>query len=84
MLKNVCEKCSYIFTIEDNVSDGGAGSGILEKLADEELIKNIYFHSFAFPDKFIEHGTRKELFERYRLDSESIYSEIKKRVENNG
>lgn len=84
MLKNVCEKCSYIFTIEDNVSDGGAGSGILEKLAEEGLIKNIYFHSFAFPDKFIEHGTRKELFERYRLDSESIYSEIKKRVENNG
>lgn len=84
LLKNICLKCSYIFTVEDNVADGGAGSCILEKLAEEELIKNIDFHSFAFPDKFIEHGTRNELYERYGLDAKSIYTEIKKRVERDG
>ena len=40
--------------------------------------------SYAFPDKFIEHGTRDQLFERYKLDSESIYKDIKERIDING
>ena len=57
---------------------------MLETINEEENIKNVAFHAFAFPDKFIEHGTRKELYARYGLDGKTIYSEIKKRVENNG
>lgn len=84
LIKNVCEKCEYVFTIEDNVFEGGAGCAVLETINEEENIKNVAFHAFAFPDKFIEHGTRKELYSRYGLDGKTIYSEIKKRVENNG
>lgn len=84
MLKLAAEKCGYIFTLEDNVIDGGAGMAVLEALNDMELINDVKVHSYAFPDKFIEHGTRDQLFERYKLDSESIYKDIKERIDING
>ncbi len=34
-------------------------------------------HSFAFPDAYIEQGTRAQLFERYGMDSEGLYKKIK-------
>ena len=84
MIEKVCDKCRYIFTVEDNVYEGGAGCAVLEVLSSSGKIRDVVFHAFAFPDKFIEHGTRKELFERYGLSGQAIYSEIKKRVENDG
>ena len=84
MLKLTAEKCGYIFTLEDNVIDGGAGMAVLEALNDMELMNDVKVHSYAFPDKFIEHGTRDQLFERYKLDSESIYKDIKERIDING
>ncbi|MBD9220152.1 MAG: 1-deoxy-D-xylulose-5-phosphate synthase [Clostridiales bacterium] len=84
MLKLAAEKCGYIFTLEDNVIDGGAGMAVLEALNDMELMNDVKVHSYAFPDKFIEHGTRDQLFERYKLDSENIYKDIKERIDING
>ena len=84
MLKLAAEKCGYIFTLEDNVIDGGAGMAVLEALNDMELMNDVKVHSYAFPDKFIEHGTRDQLFERYKLDGESIYKDIKERIDING
>lgn len=84
MLKLAAEKCGYIFTLEDNVIDGGVGMAVLEALNDMELMNDVKVHSYAFPDKFIEHGTRDQLFERYKLDSESIYKDIKERIDING
>ena len=84
MLKLAAKKCGYIFTLEDNVIDGGAGMAVLEALNDMELMNDVKVHSYAFPDKFIEHGTRDQLFERYKLDSESIYKDIKERIDING
>ncbi|MCL2015674.1 MAG: 1-deoxy-D-xylulose-5-phosphate synthase [Defluviitaleaceae bacterium] len=34
------------------------------------------FHTLAFPDKFIEQGTRAELFKRYELDEEGVTKRI--------
>lgn len=84
VIKYACEKCEYIFTVEDNVLEGGVGSSVFETINSLNMTKNVNFYSFAFPDKFIEHGTRKELYARYGLDGHTIYAEIKKRVENNG
>ena len=84
MLKLAAERCSYIFTLEDNVIDGGAGMAVLEALNDMDLMNSVKVHSYAFPDKFIEHGTRDQLFERYKLDGESIYKDIKERIDING
>ncbi|MCL2197441.1 MAG: 1-deoxy-D-xylulose-5-phosphate synthase [Defluviitaleaceae bacterium] len=71
ILKPICEhlmkkleKYDYVFTIEDGVKIGGFG----------ESIKSTY--AFAFPDKFPETGTRKELFARYHLDAHNISKRI--------
>jgi len=65
--------CSYksVFVLEDAARIGGYGSRLLEALAAEPgpLPR---FHIFAFPDSFIEAGSRAELFKRYKLDAHSI------------
>ncbi len=65
----------YIFTFEDNILSGGFGS-----LAGSRLMEKgsrAVMHSFAFPDAYIEQGTRAQLFERYGMDSEGLYKKIK-------
>lgn len=71
MIKHVCGKCKYIFTVEDGIKNGGFGSLVMEEAENQNYTGHI--HSFAFDDKFIEHGTREQIFERYGLDSEGIY-----------
>ncbi|MCL2373424.1 MAG: 1-deoxy-D-xylulose-5-phosphate synthase [Defluviitaleaceae bacterium] len=64
---NLLEKLreyKHIFTIEDGVAIGGFGSRVNGA------------HVFAFPDSFIEAGTREELFARYSLDAISIANKI--------
>ena len=38
-------------------------------------------HNIAWPDKYIEHGTTAQLYERYGLDAVSIAERIKKELE---
>lgn len=64
MIKDACEKCDYIFTVEDGIKNGGFGS-LVNDMVQTLGGKNKIVHSFAFDDKFIEHGTREQLFERY-------------------
>jgi len=56
---------NYVFTIEDATGPGGYNAYINPTYA------------FAFPDTFIESGTREELFKRYRLDATAIAEKIK-------
>ena len=84
MINTVCEKCGYIFTVEDNVLEGGVGSTVLETANELGLLDKVKICPIAFPDRFIEHGTRNELYDRYGLSGLKIYGRIKERVENNG
>ncbi|MCL2286370.1 MAG: 1-deoxy-D-xylulose-5-phosphate synthase [Firmicutes bacterium] len=54
----------YVFTIEDAARIGGYGMRMQPTYA------------FAFPDAFLEAGTREELFKRYRLDATAIAEKI--------
>lgn len=64
----------YVFTIEDNVRSGGFGVSLLSLFAKKGYKAKVEI--FAFPDEFIEQGTRGELFKQFGLDSESIYEKI--------
>ena len=75
MVKNVCSKCDYVFTVEDNVLTGGFGS-IFKNAVNAIGFKN-FVYSFGFDDKFIEQGTREQLFEANGIDGEGIYKKIK-------
>jgi 1-deoxy-D-xylulose-5-phosphate synthase len=62
----------YVYSLEENVRSGGYGARLSEALP-----RTVPFRAFAFPDTFVEQGTRDELFKRYKLDAESIILTIK-------
>ncbi len=70
------KKFKKAFIIE-NHSANGFFNNLLE------FAKGVELYSLAFPHKFIEHGSRNDLFKKYGLDSESIYNYIIKRIETN-
>ncbi len=75
MLQEAAKQCSIIFTVEDNIREGGFGSGVLEFYSDRNIpvrVKNI-----AFPGIFIPQGTQAQLFAKYGLDAAGIYRTIK-------
>lgn len=77
MIEYICKKCKYIFTIEDNLKNGGFGLKVLETVQELGYNNKVNLYNFAFDDIFVEHGSREELFEKYGLDSVSIYNKIK-------
>ncbi len=85
MVQTVCEKCDFVFTVEDNLKAGGFGS-IFENAVYDLGIKGVEIYNFAFYDRFIEQGTREQLFKRYGLDSDGMYVKVKELLErrNNG
>ena len=75
MLNDIKNQYKFIYTIEEGSISGGFGSSVLEYFS-----KNNYNNSiklFGIKDKFIEHGSRKELLDLVNLSPEKIYKAIK-------
>jgi 1-deoxy-D-xylulose-5-phosphate synthase len=66
-------KFKKIFVVE-NHSSNGFFNNLLAEARNKEII------SFAFPQKFIEHGSQSALFKKYGLDTESIYNSINNNI----
>src|SRR5574344_2178510 len=77
ILKEVCDKYAYIITVEDGVLKCGFGSAILEYINDNGYKTKV--HRMGIPDKFVEHGTIKELRKLIKLDADAICKAIEKR-----
>ena len=75
MIKDFCKKTGFIFTVEENVLQGGFGSAVLEVL-EEEGLNNIKVKRIGLPDKFIEHGSQSIIREKYHLTPSAIASAI--------
>ena len=70
MLHEIGQNFTKIVTIEDGALKGGMGSAILEFMGDNQytpVIKRI-----GLPDKFVQHGSPKELYKICGMDSENI------------
>jgi len=63
-----------IATMEENVRTGGFGSGVLELLAEHEVLKPVV--QFGVPDKFIKFASREEQLEEAGLDVESMTAKL--------
>ncbi|MFH1576251.1 MAG: 1-deoxy-D-xylulose-5-phosphate synthase, partial [Candidatus Margulisiibacteriota bacterium] len=60
-----------VVTVEEGVLEGGFGSAVLELLTEEGI--SVPVKRIGLPSKFIEQGTRAELFEIYGLTAEKIF-----------
>ncbi len=66
-----------LITLEENVIAGGAGSGVMEFLANKDV--RCEFLNLGIGDEFIEHGEQSEQRCQAGLDSYSIIASIKSR-----
>lgn len=68
-------RTGLVFTVEENVLQGGFGSAVLELFCEAGL--NVPVKRIALPDKFVEQGSQAELRARYGLDAKGIYRTVK-------
>ena len=80
-IKNSIAKTKKVITIEDGTIINGLATAIKELIIDENL-RDIKLECFAYPDKFIQHGSVQELEEIYDLDEKSIITKIKSKILN--
>jgi len=79
------KRTKAIVTLEDNVITGGFGSCVADFIKsnhDNATNKidgsesNVNVLKLGWPEKFIEHGSTRELFHKYGLDAESVAERI--------
>lgn len=76
MLHEVFKKFKNIISVEDGSIKGGFGSAILEFMNANDYHANV--HILGVPDKFIHHGSQKELWRDCEYDTEAIVEVIRK------
>ena len=76
MLSEISKKYEYIYTIEEGSISGGFGSSVMEYFSMNN-IKKININLLGIPDKFIDHGNRKQLLDLVGLSTNTIYEKIK-------
>jgi 1-deoxy-D-xylulose-5-phosphate synthase len=76
LIMAVTAKCRLIFTVEENVLQGGFGSALLE-LLEEIKVYDMITTRIGFPDSYIEQGEQAELKALHGLDAEGIASRIR-------
>ncbi len=63
-----------VITIEENALQGGFGSAVLELLQSKDIY-NIQMRRLGIPDKYIEHGPRNLLLEKYGINVPTLVNE---------
>ena len=72
MLHQIFARFKKIITVEDGCIQGGIGSAILEFMADHNY--NSQVKRLGIPDKYIEHGEPKQLWEECGYSEDGIYT----------
>ena len=76
LLHKIFVQFDKIITIEDGCIQGGFGSSILEFMSENNYHANII--RLGIPDKFINHGTQKELYVECNYDISAIKNAVRK------
>jgi len=77
LLSQVALDVPHIVTIEEGCLMGGFGSAVLEMLETRDLLQATRVHRMGLPDRFIEHGPRGYLLEKYGLDAAGIAKRVR-------
>ena len=78
LLRGYAKSKKLLITAEENMLAGGFGSAVAEFLADEGL--SVPLLRFGLPDRFIEQGTRSELFELCGLQPAEMAEKVRERL----
>ena len=78
LLHEVFTKFDKVITVEDGCLMGGMGSAILEFMVDNGYSSKVV--RLGVPDKYIHHGTQKELYAEAGFDTASMIKEAEKLV----
>ncbi|MBO7542181.1 MAG: 1-deoxy-D-xylulose-5-phosphate synthase, partial [Bacteroidales bacterium] len=70
----VARTYTHIVTIEDGVLEGGFGSAVLEFLADNGI--ELPVHRLGLPDRFITHGSLRELHRECHIDVDAVVETV--------
>jgi 1-deoxy-D-xylulose-5-phosphate synthase len=65
-----------LVTIEENAVAGGAGSAVVELLAN--CTQSLPTLTLGIPDRFVEHGSREECLAMAELDQASLHSAVER------
>lgn len=74
LIHKLCQSHDVIVTLEENAIMGGAGSGVMEFMMQEKLLKPVL--QLGLPDQFIAQGTQQELHAELGLDANGIKQSI--------
>lgn len=73
-------RIKHIVTLEDNSIIGGFGHQLTAFFM-ENGITDVKVTTIGWPDKFVEHGSIQQLFERYGLDAKGVAERVRKAIE---
>ena len=74
MLHEVFTKFNKVITVEDGCIMGGFGSAVIEFMADQKYQAEVV--RLGVPDKYIHHGTQKELWSDCGYDADGIIDTV--------
>jgi 1-deoxy-D-xylulose-5-phosphate synthase len=77
-LHDIFKKFNSLITIEDGTVVGGFGSAVIEFMCENAYKAEV--KRLGIPDKFIGHGTQKELYKECGFDPDGIYLAAKSMV----
>ncbi|MDY0227611.1 1-deoxy-D-xylulose-5-phosphate synthase [Desulfomicrobium apsheronum] len=66
----------FMLLVEENALPGGFGSAVLELLADHDALSNLRVRRLGVPDRFVEHGSQKELRVRLGINRDGILNAL--------
>ena len=67
----------FLLTVEENALAGGFGSAVLELLADRGALAGLRVKRLGVPDRFVEHGSQKELRARIGINRDGILEALR-------
>lgn len=79
LLHEVFRYYDKVITIEDGTVKGGFGSAILEFMAENDYSARVKI--MGIPDRLVEHGTPKQLYQEIGIDADSIAAAVRKMVQ---
>ncbi len=78
VITEMAQNHNLLVTVEENAVSGGAGSGVNELLAAAGITVNIL--NIGIPDRYIEHGSRKDCLAMAGLDANGIMEQVNARL----